>query len=138
MPFKKGLAAAAVMIGVVGGGLMVASPASAATSNCPSGALCVWKDTAYRTAGSDSALVGFQNYVDNYAYYSYGGYSANDSITSVYNNGNTSTVYMYIDKNFSGYEFQLGRGTGDGDLSNTVGAVPTSAWNDKTSSGEFV
>ena len=89
MSFKKGLAAAAVMIGVVGGGLMVASPASAATSNCPSGALCVWKDTAYRTAGSDSALVGFQNYVDNYAFYSFAGYSANDSITSVYDNGNT-------------------------------------------------
>ncbi len=138
MSFKKVLAAGAVVLGVLGAGIMVASPASAATSNCPSGATCVWKDTAYKTAGSDSALIGFQNFVANYASYTYGGYSANDSITSVYNNGNTSTVSMYIDKNYSGFEFSLVRGTGDGDLSNTVGAVPTSAWNDVTSSGQFV
>jgi hypothetical protein len=137
MSFKRNLAAAAVVLSVVGAGLIAASPASAATGNCPRGATCVWKDTNYQTAGSDSALIGFQNYVDNYSFYSYGGYNANDSISSIYNNGNVSSVIMYMNANFFGPSFLLARKLGDGDLGNGAGAVPIGGWGDQISSGRF-
>jgi hypothetical protein len=47
--------------------LMVAAPASAATSDCASGKTCIWRDSTYVTNGSGSSLVAFAGYIPDYS-----------------------------------------------------------------------
>jgi hypothetical protein len=136
---KRKLAVVAIVAATFGATMLLASPASAATSNCPSGATCIWKDSGYASSGNGGSEVGFQNSVDWYTFYSYPtvGGNADDSASSVYNNGNVSTSYMYVDPSFKGPSFRLSIKTGDGDLSNNVGYAPP-GFNDLISSGRFV
>jgi len=107
-------AALALIATIAAGAGVVASgaPAIAATSNCPSKYLCIWKDTSYKTDGKDSALVKFQYYIPNYGQYKYEGtsLSAANSATSIYNHGATETAYMYANTNKGGFLFSIPKG----------------------------
>lgn len=122
------LGAALALVGVIG----VAAPAQAATSNCPSGYVCVWGDENFKTDGTDSGLVKFYYYIPNYGGYNYEGKSinANDTISSIYNHGNTETAYMYEHANKAGFLFSIPKGNSNSNLY-WVG------YNDKISSGYF-
>lgn len=127
MKFKRTISAAAVVVGLAGAGMLMAAPANAASSDCPSGAACAWKTSDF--AGAE---LGFQNSISNYSDYGY-----NDAISSVYNNGNASTVRFYKNASYKGDSFALAIKTGDGNLNNAAGLAPT-GYNDTISSGRFV
>ncbi|MDM7888108.1 peptidase inhibitor family I36 protein [Curtobacterium sp. RHCJP20] len=127
MKFTRTISAAAIVVGIAGAGVMMAAPANAAASDCPSGAACAWITSNF--AGTE---LGFQQSIKDYTPYGY-----NDNISSVYNNGNASTVRFYKDANYKGQSFALAIKTGDGNLNNDDGLAPT-GFNDKISSGRFV
>lgn len=132
MSIRKVLAGGAAAAVIVAATSLLAAPAQAATSNCPSGAACIWKDLSWQTNGIDAAYVGFQMYIPNYTSWTYNGtaYGANDTATSLYNNGNMSTVTWYRDANKGGWGMSWSIKTGDPDLRDN-GA------NDAISSGYF-
>lgn len=137
---RSTLAASLLAVAAVAGIATVgAAPANAATSNCASGAACFWEDSNYVTNGQGDALLGFQNYFANFGTKNYlkTSLSGNDSASSVYNNGNVSTVRFYQDINYSGYSFTLSIKTGDGNLGNDNGNAGA-GFNDRLSSGRFV
>jgi Peptidase inhibitor family I36 len=127
MNFKRSISAAAVVVGLAGAGLLMAAPANAAASDCPSGAACAWI-----TSDFNGTELGFQSFIANYGTYGY-----NDSISSVYNNGNQETVRFYKDASYKGASFALAIKTGDGNLNNAEGLAPT-GFNDTISSGQFL
>ena len=138
-PMKKIAASAAMVLGVLIGGAVTAAPASAATSNCPSGAACIWGDTMWKTAGSDSAEVGFQYYISNYSGYTYdGSRTAYNTASSLYNNGNTSTVRFCTGVNYSGACIDIPKKQGDGYMLDAVGTVNRLGFDDTIKSGKFV
>lgn len=126
---------AAVFVGavmVLAGVAAVAAPASAATSNCPTGSLCIWGDSGFRTDGTDSALVSFASYIPNYSTWNYSGkpINANNSASSIYNNGRVETAFMYNNTYKTGFMFSIPRGNSNSNL----------LWagqNDKISSGYY-
>ena len=127
MKLTRTISAAAVVVGLTAAGALMAAPANAAASDCPSGAACAWI-----TSNFSGAELGFQNSISDYGKYGY-----NDAISSVYNNGNASTVRFYKNINYKGDSFALAIKTGDGNLNNTAGLAPT-GFNDTISSGRFV
>lgn len=127
MKFTRTIAAAAIVVGVSGAALLAAAPANAAASDCPSGAACAWI-----TSNFGGTELGFKQSISNYDDYGY-----NDNISSVYNNGNVSTVRFYKDAGYKGASFALAIKTGDGNLNNDAGLAPT-GFNDEISSGRFV
>jgi hypothetical protein len=133
---RRMISALTVSATLVLGGVALAAPASA--TDCPSGYTCIWGDSGYKTGTKTSAYVGFQNYIANFTAYNYAGTSinANDSASSVSNNGTSSTVYLYKNANKSSLAFSLARGTGDGDLSDSSGYAPA-GYNDELSSGYY-
>jgi hypothetical protein len=118
--------------------LLGAAPAYAGTGNCPSGSACVWKDTNYKTAGSDTNYKSFGQYIWGYYQYSWGSGAGNinDNVTSLYNNGNLDSTRWYQDILGGGPYFSLAKKTGDGSLANAAGNAP-SGWNDRISSSYF-
>ncbi|MFC4244606.1 peptidase inhibitor family I36 protein [Gryllotalpicola reticulitermitis] len=142
---SRAVAAGLLVIGAVAGGLLTAAPANAAVSNCPAGSACFWKDAGYKTGGSAAKNVRFTLLIADFRYWNYGpskvtgllNGNANDSASSVYNNGKQDTTHWYQGSYSSGYMFKLKPGNGDDNLSNATGAVPTSRSNDNLSSGFF-
>jgi hypothetical protein len=117
--------------------LLGAAPAYAGTGDCPSGRACVWKDTNYKTAGSDTKHKSFSQYIEDYRQYSWSGQGGiNDNVTSLYNNGNLESTRWYQDIWGVGAYFTLTKKHGDGDLSNTSG-YGGSGHNDWISSSFF-
>jgi hypothetical protein len=127
MEIKRAIAAAAVGVGVVASSLIVVSPASAALSECPSGAACSWID-----ANWVGYLTPFYSGISSYS-----AYGMNDKPSAVYNNGNTSQVRMYQDEGYGNAYFSLPIKVGDADLGNFDGYVAF-GWNNRISSGKFV
>jgi hypothetical protein len=116
--------AAALSIGLL---TIVASPANAATSDCPSGSSCAWADATYVTGGHGNELLGFTKYIPDFSgwHYNLTSINANDTLTSVYDHTALS-VYYYNNANQTGTEgpqFILSKSTGDGNVSNTSGYV---------------
>jgi len=112
--------------------------ASAAISDCPAGYSCLWEDSNYKTNGYDWDSANFQLYHTNFRYWD-GFYShphVNDKVSSLYNNGRVSTAWYYVNSGFSGSFFLLARGSGDGDLGNSIGNAP-GGFNDELSSACF-
>lgn len=120
----------AVLAGLTGATL-AAAPAVAAPTGCPSGATCLWKDSNYLTNGSVWQNQYYQYSIPNFANYNYNGtnINLNDSVSSVYNNGNYETAYLYNYSPRSAVAFvqQIKTGT----------ALVSSQWNDQLSSGWF-
>jgi len=128
------LAVAAVTVSLVAlGGLVAATPASAATSDCPAAYSCGWRDYNYVSGSSGARNIRFEYSIDwlgNYAW-SDTGATVNDSVSSLYNNGNISTAVWYQDIRFSGNSVTLPRQYGNPDLR-------VNGFNDKASSGTFI
>lgn len=121
---------AALVVGVAA--LALAVPAQAATSNCASGAACIWEDSGHVTNGIGANLVAFQNYIPNYTLWSYSSttISANDSASSLYNNGNVSCAYFYQNASGTGWSIKFTRQSGSTNLT-------ANGANDEISSGYF-
>jgi len=132
---RRNIVTALSAIAVVVGSVVVASPASALT--CSSGSACSWGDSQYKTAGGEGNQVAFRYYIPNYSGWTYNGNgNANDSASSVYNNGNTDTVYWYDDSSARTYAFRMATKNGDQNLNDALGTAPA-GHNDKLSSGYF-
>ncbi len=112
---------------VTGLGLTAAAPVQAAQSDCSSGYACNWRDTGYSVF-----MTPFQYNISNY-----GNFDMHDKISSVYNNGNTSTARFYKDESYRGSWFQLSKKTGDSNLHDGSGNVP-SGYHDAIDSAKFI
>ncbi|GAA4622594.1 peptidase inhibitor family I36 protein [Cellulomonas oligotrophica] len=130
----SGMTAAILVLGTTG----LATPASAATADCPSGYSCFWGDTGYRTDSVENRLVRFyQCYRDlETATWSGTSSAANDRASSVSNKGQHDPAYYYVDARYRGLFFPLPYGSGDGNLGDSSGNAPAS-FNDKISSARF-
>ncbi|MGB3376653.1 MAG: peptidase inhibitor family I36 protein [Microbacterium sp.] len=66
---------------------------------CVSGSTCLWRDNHFETMGYGGRYVNFFYYIPNFASHSYPATptppNINDSVTSVYNNGNFEYVYLF-------------------------------------------
>lgn len=112
--------------------LLSAPAASAAAGHCPSGAACIWEDAGWVTNGVGRNYVAFQRKIPDYSLWHYNStnISANDSASSLYNNGNLKAVRFYVDKNKGGDSVCFPKQQGSDNL--TRNAV-----NDQLSSGYF-
>ncbi|WP_110589175.1 peptidase inhibitor family I36 protein [Microbacterium suaedae] len=117
--------------------LVAVVPANAAASDCSSGYTCIWRDHTYRTNGSGTSRVQFQQYIPDYSTLNYSGTTINagNNAVSVYNNGNTDRVRIYDRANKGGSYFQLAIKTGDGNISNSAGYIQGISW--RPNSGYF-
>lgn len=117
--------------------LGVSAVATAAPTGCASGNLCMWRDSGYETAGVQTHEMWFSlKYSDFRTRYYTGTQSAHDNGSSIYNNGNFYSVYMYVNTNYGGASFILAKGTGDGNLGSGTSPVP-GGFNDELDSGCF-
>lgn len=133
MKFAKKAIGAAAAAGIATAiALTAAAPASAATSDCASGYFCLWRDSNYQTGSDGTHLYKFFYYYTNFTNVTYSGtaYSVNDSASSVYNNGNSSSASIFQHASGGGWEINYATKTGQANLG-TVGA------NDEASSGYF-
>ncbi len=123
---------AAALIAATAAAVLSAAPASAnSLYGCDSGAMCVWRDANFATGGGNSSSYQFQYYQPNFANVSYAimGGSVNQSVTSVYNNGNYSSA-MLFDYTYAG-------GWGKWWAKQTYTAQLTGTYNDDATSGYF-
>ena len=104
-------ATAAVLAAI--GSIGVASVAEAPTV-CPAGYMCGWGDRYYKTSGSTAARVLAYQCQNDLSNNNYAGTTrnANNDITSVYNNGNTSNGYYYTSTWYAGSSLYVPRGSG--------------------------
>ena len=139
------------MLGVLATGFLLAGLGSvtqapeshAASSHCPTAYACIWKDKDYSTTGSGNGWVAFQYSIVNYSGWYYNGfahtgsYSADNSATSIFNQGVTSTACWYKLANYSGTQTCMTRGSGRNNLATSVSPI---GFNDVIviSSGRFV
>lgn len=103
---KVAAAASAVLLAGMGVTLG-ASPAHAAKSDCPAGALCVWTQPNY--GGTMGKVYGNNN--DLTIYYAF------NNVKSLYNNGNDCDVTVYTGRNHTGYGMNVDRGDAIPELS---------------------
>ena len=135
---KRTLAAVVVAGGIAALSLVSAAPASAAASDCPSGYSCHWADANYVTQGNGGWRVAFESFASNFQVFYYGSYSgqagvgANDSASSIYNNGNSCTSGYYRDAGYGTLALRTTKKTGWSNLSVSGG------YNDDLSSGQFI
>lgn len=115
----------------------VTAVASAAPAGCASGYACFWEDHSYLTDGSPYNEVRFYMYYTDFNYLNYTtNKDAHDNVSSLYNNGNSQSIYVYKNENFGGQAFGLSKKVGDNDLSNSSGGAP-GGFNDSIDSGCF-
>lgn len=131
MKIKRALVSAFTALMLALGLAVVATPAQAAWQDCDRGSSCLWNSTSY-PGSPDASFVQFVNL------------TANATIKSVANRGNTCNARFYEKTNFKGESFFLyheGRQGGgqwrDPNLSN--GTEYTSEnWSNRVRSGQFV
>lgn len=135
--------AVASLIVVAAGVLVVPTSAQAATSNCPAGYTCIWKDHDYKTAGSDGTLTRLYYYIPDLGLWQYkasdgtggnSGYSSDNSASSVYNHGNSESARYYKDKRATGSYFTLTPGSVRNNLATSLSPI---GFNDTISSIYF-
>lgn len=135
--YRRAAAVGVSILTALGIGGAVASPASAATSNCASGYFCIWEDHDYQTNGSGSALVRFEFYIPNYGLWNYSGTSLNaaNSASSLYNHssgGNRVRIFTETNQNGAGYWI------GPGSVRNNLAtSIAPSGFNDDIESAYF-
>ncbi|WP_425394242.1 peptidase inhibitor family I36 protein [Actinomyces vulturis] len=105
--------------------------ATAAPNHCDSGAACVRKESNFQTNGSTYANVQFEYYIQDFSHWNYRstGINANDSISSVANNGTQCIATFFQHSNYQGWSFVVSLGNSRSSL----------AWkyNDEVSSAKF-
>ena len=126
LSIKKVMAGAAVTVGLVAGGAIVATPAQAAQSDCQLGYACNWRDTNY-----GAFMTPFQYDIDNYGYF-----GMHDNISSVYNNGRSMGARFWENNGFTGAYFNLPLKAADSQMHDGSGYAPN--WGDRIDSGKFV
>lgn len=111
---RIGGAAAAVALSVVAV-FSAAGPASAAISDCPSGQTCVWKDDNYASGGWGFYYRGYNNGINNFSKYTFGGTqgTVDLNVTSIYNNGNQQRTILFTKYYFADFliDFPIKRGS---------------------------
>lgn len=129
---RRGAMAAIIALLVTFG---ATAPASAATlNNCADGYMCLWRDTSYKTNGLTSDNIRLQAKIPNLTSYNWAaGGSANDSVTSITNNGMTSDAYVYTNASGGGSALPVAKGDG---RPNLIFWDPS--FNDTISSAKFV
>jgi len=144
---RRSISIGAALVLLTGVGVATGDAAQAAYTNCPTGYACFWDDPNYVTllagADADRSLVRFENSFSNFqsARYSYANYGANDSASSITNNGRYYNAMFYVDAGCSGYLFTLEPGgERDPNLGNGIDTrndPAKYALNDSLSSGRF-
>jgi hypothetical protein len=105
------LGAVAIALAVAGTIALPAAAQAAGPTGCTTlGYTCMWMDGDYKTASSSGNSVKWQQYIPNFGTWNYGSstYNAANSASSLYNNGNTETVYLYDNTSKSGFAFSRG------------------------------
>ena len=102
------MSATLVALLAAGATVLVAQPASAAISQCPSGSMCAWENGGYNGAFINGGI----------SRYNYSGTGMNDMATSLYNYTTKRGVY-YADAGYAGTNLALGAGGTWNDLWNT-------------------
>ncbi len=133
----------AALVGVALPASAVGSVQSGAVPNnrsttCPSGATCIWHDRNFRTFGDQYGYVAFFRCIPYYSQHTYANHphtGADNSATSIANEGNYERDYMYNGSNHTGRHFSLPIKSTDIDLGNGAG-VPN-GFNNTLSSGYF-
>lgn len=126
---RKALLSSAIVVGVAGATIITAAPAQAAgPSNCELGLFCNYRDINY-----GAQMKSFQF---NIPYYWEWG--MHDNVSGVWNNGRTSNARIYVNENFGGSNYLIPRGSGDGNMTDTVGTVTVSGFNDSIDSARFI
>ena len=122
----------------LGGSVGLAGSAVAATSDCPVGYACQWRDTGYRSGTAEAAYFSFYECQYDFSVRTYGGVlSGNMSVTSISNRGRYDRVYYYVSESYHApIAFSLAIGTGDGNLGDSSGHAPA-GFNDRLDSGRF-
>ncbi|MEU3900439.1 peptidase inhibitor family I36 protein [Streptomyces sp. NPDC045251] len=111
---RKKIAAALGAATLAGLGIFAtATPASAAWSDCDSGALCAYLSdngggTPGQVFGTNSNLLQYNKF---------------DNAESLYNNGNSCDAHIFDETNFNGNNFILGRGWAIGNLDGVYGGT---------------
>ena len=140
LTFKRAILSAVAIAAVsVGGAVLgVAAPATAAESDCPKGFACIWRDSLWQTEKNGRALVKFEHYIPNYGAHAYPivGGPANDTASSVMNNGNSERVRFFEHATQGGAFIQLSKSTSDGNIHDAAGIV-NKVFYDRISSGYF-
>lgn len=122
----------------LGASVGLAGSATAATADCPVGYSCQWRDTGYRSGTVEAGHFSFYQCQHDFSLRAFAGVGGNgdNSVTSVSNRGRTNTAFYFLDAGYNGPQFWLYKGTGDGNLSDSVGNAP-GGFNDNLSSGQF-
>lgn len=131
----------AVLITMVAGlSLFVVAQPAMAIDGCSSGRACLWEDAGYNTNGNTLGSYSFQFFDSTFHNNTYAGTSITvaDMASSVWNQGNSQTVYFYLHVGCDGPPlFTIPPlGNGDGNLNNGTGYAPA-GFNDALSSGAF-
>jgi hypothetical protein len=134
---KRALRTGAALAAILCVGLVMTGPASADTT-CPSGKSCLWQDSGFVTNNLTHNRLQFEFYIPQFSEWNYSGTNihAENSASSVHNNGNVESAFFYTGNYEGGAVFQLPRGETEGDLSNDTGWAP-SGFNDDLQSGYF-
>lgn len=131
---------AATVLACVGTAL-TATESSAAVNDCDSGDACIWRDHDVQTAGYGRGWIAFEYSVANYAGWFYNGfphtsvYSADNSATSLRNNGNELRACFYKYKNYDGASTCYPVKSGRNNLATSLSPI---GFNDTISSGRFM
>jgi hypothetical protein len=131
MRAKNILKAAPISLLVMGGLVLVATPASADWTNCPAGSACLWTGESYPGSPNGS----FQSSIVLSS-------STTNKINSISNAGNSSIAYFYDGASCAGGNIAMnnparGGQSRDPMLSNGTDATSTS-WANKISCAKFI
>jgi hypothetical protein len=126
---KKMLVAAAITVATTASAVVAAAPAQAAgPANCAPGYFCNYRDAPYSVF-----MTPFLYNISNY-----GAFGMHDTISGVFNNGNTNSARVYKNENYGGESLLFPRGQGDGNLHDAVGVVTVYGFADAIDSARFV
>lgn len=144
--FKLRIRAFGIAVALVVGGLLavgLATPSQAAPAdNCTKGYTCMWRDHDYKTAGAASSKISFSLGISDLDGWYYSGfaknksYSANDSVTSVYNKGSELQSCYYKGSAYTGASFCLPKAGGT--RNNLATSISPALFNDTITSARFV
>ncbi len=127
----------AVALAAIVAAIVVAVPAQAAPSYCPSGYACIWEDPDYKTDGVTSRVIKYEYKIyemDTFNYYWspwHGFYWGGNNGSSAYNNGNSYGTRWYDGEYFTGVSYMyLWKGNG-------VSNLTSNGWDNRIESACF-
>lgn len=131
-PLALAAAASALAFSAV---VLPAASASAAPEACGSGKACMYRNPSY-----GGGYFNFYEFIENLSGHTYspvGWWSANDSVSSVFNNGNFKPVRFYQHKNYGGAYVDLPIKREDSHLGDRAGTI-AKMFDNRISSAKFL